>query len=61
MPTQLWETTMNPATRTLKLVSIEDVMQADRLFTVLMGDNVVPRKDFITLNAEKLKIEDLDF
>jgi len=61
MPTQLWETTMDPSKRTLKLVSIEDLAKADRLFSVLMGDNVVPRKDFITSNAEYLKLEDLDF
>jgi DNA gyrase subunit B len=61
MPTQLWETTMDPAKRTLKRVSVEDAAAADSLFSVLMGDNVVPRKEFITVNAEKLKKEDLDF
>jgi DNA gyrase subunit B len=52
---------MNPDTRTLKLVSVEDAAAADRLFTILMGDGVGPRKEFITENAERLKLEDLDF
>ena len=58
---QLWTTTMNPDTRTLKRVSVEDAAAADRLFTILMGDGVGPMKEFITENAERLKIEDLDF
>lgn len=61
MPNQLWETTMDPTKRTLKLVSVEDAAVADKMFSVLMGDNVVPRKEFITVNAENLKVEDLDF
>lgn len=61
MPAQLWSTTMDPATRTLKSVSIEDAAQADRLFSMLMGDNVVYRKEFISNNADNLKLEDLDF
>lgn len=47
MPDQLWETTMNPQTRTLKRVSIEDAKEASRIFDVLMGDVVQPRKEFI--------------
>lgn len=61
MPDQLWETTMDPAKRTLKLVSIEDAAAADRLFTVLMGDNVQPRKEFIINNADNLQLADLDY
>jgi DNA gyrase subunit B len=61
MPAQLWSTTMDPATRTLKAVTIEDAAQADRLFSMLMGDNVVFRKEFISTNADNLKLEDLDF
>ncbi|CAK9249727.1 unnamed protein product [Sphagnum jensenii] len=47
--------------RILKQVSVEDAAAADKMFSILMGDNVVPRKEFITSNAEYLKLEDLDF
>ena len=50
-PTQLWETTMDAEKRTLLQVKIEDTVQADEMFTILMGDQVEPRKDFITKHA----------
>ena len=61
MPTQLWETTMNPETRILKQVTIEDAAEADKMFMLLMGDAVGPRKDFINRHAEQLRLSDLDF
>ena len=57
-PEQLWETTMNPQTRVLKQVNIEDTFHADEIFTVLMGDQVEPRKEFIEKNA--LNVTNLD-
>lgn len=60
MPAQLWETTMNPESRTLKQVEIEDAAEADRIFTILMGDRVAPRREFIETYGSKLNLLDLD-
>ena len=55
--TQLWDTTMNPETRTLKLVTIESAAEADRVFSMLMGDEVGPRREFIESHARYAKID----
>ena len=60
MPQQLWDTTMNPETRAMKQVEIDDAAEADRIFTVLMGDRVAPRREFIETHAPKLNLDDLD-
>ncbi len=60
MPQQLWDTTMNPESRTLKRVEIEDAAEADRIFTILMGDRVQPRREFIETYGSKLNFMDLD-
>ena len=57
-PEQLWETTMNPETRVRKQVRVEDAVQTDEIFTILMGDQVEPRKEFIEKNA--LNVRNLD-
>ena len=54
---QLWETTMNPSTRTLRKVTIESAAEADRIFSMLMGDEVPPRREFIEKNAKYAKID----
>jgi len=56
-PEQLWETTMNPDTRSLKKVSVESAAEADHLFSMLMGDEVAPRREFIEKNAKYAKID----
>lgn len=58
-PGQLWETTMNPANRILYQVKIEDAKETDRIFDILMGDEVLPRKRFILTHAQKVKNLDI--
>jgi DNA gyrase subunit B len=54
---QLWDTTMNPATRTLKKVTIESAAEADRIFSMLMGDEVAPRREFIESHAKYARLD----
>jgi DNA gyrase subunit B len=54
---QLWDTTMNPEFRTLRMVNIDSLSEADRVFSMLMGDEVPPRREFIEKNAAYAKID----
>ncbi len=58
-PEQLWETTMDPERRTLQKVTIEDAVRVDEMFTILMGDNVESRREFIISNAHNVKNLDI--
>ena len=58
-PEQLWETTMNPESRILVQVKLEDAMKADEIFTILMGDEIGPRREFIEANAKYVKNLDI--
>ena len=58
-PSELWETTMNPENRILLQVNIEDAKNADRIFDILMGDEVMPRKKFIQIHAKKVRNLDI--
>lgn len=56
-PEQLWETTMNPKNRSLKKITIEDMQEADKTFTMLMGSEVPPRKKFIITHAKMANLD----
>lgn len=61
MPEQLWRTTMDPSKRVLKRVEVNDLVKADRIFNILMGDKVFARKEFIQIHADKMRLENIDY
>lgn len=61
MPGELWSTTMDPSKRILKQVTIEDAVEADTIFSLLMGDNVENRRGFIRAHAESVDLDQIDF
>ena len=60
MPEQLWQTTMNPDTRRLKRLTVEDAAEASQLFALLMGDRVEPRRALIQAHGASIALADLD-
>jgi DNA gyrase subunit B len=58
-PEQLWQTTMNPEKRNLLQVKVDDIMETDEIFTILMGEEVEPRKEFIHTNALEVGMLDI--
>ena len=58
-PKELWETTMDPSIRILRQVQLDDAAKADEIFSVLMGDDVVARRSFITRNAKDVRFLDI--
>lgn len=60
MPTELWETTLNPETRILRRLKVRDALETDKMFNILMGDKVQPRRKLIEEEGHKLGLSDLD-
>ena len=60
MPEQLWSTTMDPKRRTLRRLTIHDAVEASRVFTLLMGDKVAPRRQLIEQHGSNMTLQDLD-